>query len=185
MKLLSIDDIRTGLDRQFLPQDPMFVGFRLIERPMPAGAIEHAEKTLAIAFPEDFRELIARFDFGNLTIGPIVFGASGDYLAETTELNQETGWWGPGERPGNLLMIANSDPFAILLEIRSGCVYALDPDLGLQRTHKIAHAFVSFFLGVGTIVLMRQQVEDRHALATAVSGGVGSEHAAFWLQLAN
>jgi hypothetical protein len=70
------------LDQQYLSLESMLVGFRLIERPAPAVAIEHAEKTLAVAFPEDFRELIARFDFGNLTIGPIVFGMCGDYLAE-------------------------------------------------------------------------------------------------------
>lgn len=185
MKLLSVDDVRAGLDRQFLPLEPMFVGFRLIERPPPANAIEHAEKTLAIAFPDDFRELIARFDFGNLTVGPIVFGTSGNYPAEITRLNLEAGWWGPGKRPDNLLMIANSDPFAILSDTRSGCVYALDPELGLHRTCKIADSFLSFFLGLGTIVLMRQQVEDRYGLATAVSAGVGSGHTGFWLQMAS
>lgn len=185
MKLLSVDDIRAGLDRQYSPLEPALVGFRLIERPAPAGAIKHAEQALAVAFPENFRELIARFDFGNLTIGPIVFGICGDYLAEIAGLNQKTGWWGRGERPDNLLMIANSDPFAILMDTRSGCVYALDPELGPQGTYKIADTFLSFFLGVGTTVLMRQQVEDRSGLATAVSVGVGSEHAPFWHELAD
>jgi len=184
MPLLSVEDIRAGLDRQFLPLEPMLVGFRLIEKPTLADAIEHAESALATAFPDDFRDLIARFDFGHLTIGPIVFGTSGDYLAEIVELNEKTRWWGHGERPNNRLMIANSDPFAILLEAGSGFVYALDPDLGPQRSRKIADSFTSFLQGVGTIVLMRQQLEDRHGLATAVSTEVGSEHAGFWCQLA-
>ncbi|MFL6635309.1 MAG: hypothetical protein ACJ8HJ_23640 [Massilia sp.] len=62
LKLLSIDDIKAGLDKEFLPLEPMLTGFRLIEKVTPSSAIEDAEKKISIRFPDDFREIIAKYD---------------------------------------------------------------------------------------------------------------------------
>jgi hypothetical protein len=182
--LLSIDEIRAGLEREFLPLEPMLTGFRLIESTPSEGTIASAEKAVATNFPKDFRELIARFDFGNLTIGPVVFGTSGDYLGEIIELNERAGWWGRAERPTDLLMIANSDPFAILLDCRSGSVYSSDVESGWQKARKIADNFSTFLVGLGTTVLKRFGTHDRYGLANAIAKRVGNDHPEFWLNLA-
>jgi hypothetical protein len=184
MKLLSVYEIKAGLEQEFLSLEPMLVGFRLVETTMPESAIECAEKTISTPFPQDFRELIARFDFGNLTIGPVVFGTSGDYLCELTELNRTIRWWGNSARPANLLMVGNSDPFAIIMDTCSGFVYELDPECGVQGARKIADSFLRFFLGLGTVMVKRYQGENYSGLAMSVSEAVGGVYDGFWLNLA-
>jgi hypothetical protein len=181
MRLLSIDEIKAGLEREFLPLEPMLVGFRLLGTSTSETAIEGAEKSVATTFPQDFRELIARFDLGNLTIGPVVFGTSGDYLGEIIEIDRTINWWGHGTRPANLLMIGNSDPFAIIMDSRSGFVYGLDPELGMKESRKIADSFLNFLMGLGIVVVTRHWTEDCCDFVTSVSAAVGGEHDGFWL----
>jgi hypothetical protein len=186
VKLLSIEEIKAELDREFIPLEPMLTGFRLIEKNTSESAIKAAEKKLiSTSFPYGFRELITKFDFGNLTIGPIVFCSTGDYLAELIELNSNVMWWGQGQRPENLIMIGNSDPFAILLNTQSGSVYALDSEIGWIKSKKISDDFFGFFSALGAVVLTRNQTLDRRKLAAEISEDVGGEDFEFWLRLAN
>lgn len=145
MKLMSVEEIKAELDREFTPLEPTLTGFRLIEKNTPDSPIKSTEKLISTNFPNGFRELIAKFDFGNLTIGPIVFCSSGDYLAELVELNLNAMWWGGGQQPENIIMIANSDPFAILLNTNSGSVYAFDSETGWKKSKKISADFFGFF----------------------------------------
>ncbi|WP_371764996.1 SMI1/KNR4 family protein [Massilia sp.] len=185
MKLLSVEEIKAELDREFTPLEPMLTGFRLIEKNTPDSAIKSAEKLISTNFPYGFRELIAKFDFGNLTIGPVVFCSSGDYLAELVELNLNVMWWGGGQRPENIIMIGNSDPFAILLNTNSGSVYAFDSENGWEKSKKISDDFFGFFSALGTVVLTRNQTLDRRKLAEEILEEVGAEDFEFWLRLAN
>ena len=168
VKLLSVEEIKAGLDREFIPLEPMLTGFRLIEKNTPESAIENAEKLISTKFPDDFRELIARFDFGNLTVGPVVFCSTGDYLVELIELNSNVMWWGQGQRPEDLIMIGNSDPFAILMNTQVGSVHSLDSEIGWQKSKKIADDFYGFFSALGTVVLTRNQVLDHAKLAMEI-----------------
>lgn len=185
VKLLSVEEIKAELDREFTPLEPMLTGFRLIEKNTPDSAIKSAEKLISTNFPNGFRELIAKFDFGNLTIGPVVFCSSGDYLAELVELNLNVMWWGGGQRPENIIMIGNSDPFAILLNTSSGSVYALDSETGWKKSKKISDDFFGFFSALGTVVLTRNQTLDRRKLAEEILEEIGAEDFEFWLRLAN
>lgn len=110
MALLTLQEIKDGLDREFLPLEPMLLGLRMIEKETSLDTIEHCENHLAVKFPSSFRNLIAAFDFGQLTIGPVVFCSSGDYLAELITLNERVNWWGDGERPSNLILIGTQTP---------------------------------------------------------------------------
>lgn len=145
VKLLSVEEIKAELDREYALLEPMLTGFRLIEKNTPDSAIKSAEKLISTNFPDGFRELIAKFDFGNLTIGPVVFCSSRDYLAELVELNLNVMWWGAGQRPENIMMIGNSDPFAILLNTDSGSVYAFDSETSWKKSKKISDDFFGFF----------------------------------------
>lgn len=73
MTLLTIDGIEKGLDQEFLSLEPMLTGLRLIKRGVSEESLHHAENLFAVAFPDAFRKLIQTYDFGWLTIGPIVF----------------------------------------------------------------------------------------------------------------
>lgn len=185
VKLLSVEEIKAELDREYALLEPMLTGFRLIEKNTPDSAIKSAEKLISTNFPDGFRELIAKFDFGNLTIGPVVFCSSRDYLAELVELNLNVMWWGGGQRPENIIMIGNSDPFAILLNTDSGSIYAFDSETSWKKSKKISDDFFGFFSALGTVVLTRNQTLDRRKLAEEILEEIGAEDFEFWLRLAN
>lgn len=185
MTLLTLKEISDGLDKEFLHLEPMLTGYRLITKSTPSDLIGGVESKLSVTLPSDFRDIISQFDFGNLTIGPIAFCASGDYPDELVELNTDVCWWGSGSRPSNLLMIANSDPFVILLDVQSGFVLALDSDTGWESSTKVAEDFRKFLMGLGTVMLKRNETPDRSLLAKAVFADVGSENLEFWSALAH
>lgn len=184
MKLLSFDEIQYGLDKEFLPLEPVLEGFRLKSPGLGVEELTKCEFLLRVVFPADFRMLISVYDFGNLTIGPIAFCASGDYSNELFEYNEKVSWWGDGPRPVNLIMVANSDPYAIVLNVESGEVLAIDPDLGLEKASMIAESFESFVRGVGSVFLLRNAVDDKEILAKSIHDFVGSHDIDFWSVLA-
>ncbi|NVE01908.1 SMI1/KNR4 family protein [Massilia sp. BJB1822] len=182
MTLLTIEDIKQGLDLEFLPLEPLLNGFRLIAGGVSESEIEIAENNIKEGFPNDFKDMLKKFNFGNLTIGPIAFCNNGNYLKELIELNISNSWWGEGFRPPNLLLIANSDPYGILLNVKNNNVLALDPELGWKSAKLIAKDFEKYIRGIGTIMLRRSN-SDKTNLAKEVLIDVGSNDSAYWLNL--
>jgi hypothetical protein len=179
-----MEEIRQGLDKEFLPLEPMLNGFRLVEGGVSDAALDTFERDINLLLPAAFRALVREYDFGNLTIGPIVFCNTGDYLGELTKLNTEIAWWGAGARPTNLLMVANSDPFVVLLNLENGAVLAMDIERGWQAANIVASGFDLFVMGVGTTMLRRNESSDRAALARDVLSDVKGADLPYWLQLA-
>lgn len=184
MGLLSIEEIRKGLDKEFLPLEPMLSGFRLVKHELPEQLVVNVENQLSVTFPAKFREMIQSYDFGKLTIGPIAFCGTGDYLKELIESNVSVLWWGEGKRPHNLVMVANSDPFAILLDVNTGALLAMDAERGWQNSKIIAADFEEFLRGVGTVMLRRNEIADKETLAQAIVVAVGGQDLDFWYGLA-
>jgi hypothetical protein len=188
MTLLQIEEIQRGLEREFLPLEPMLTGLRLISResPVDVSVLVAAEEKLGIKLPREFTEYIARFDFGRLTIGPVAFGSGGDYLKELIETNQHFCWWGGGKRPDNLLMVGNSDPYVLLLNASSGEILAMDRESEWTKAPPIARHFDLFVRGLGTVMLGRGDLGDveRERLAELVSSDAGGRDSGFWLSLA-
>lgn len=185
MRLLTIDEIQAGLDDAFLPLEPMITGCRLFKRTLATMSVDHVETSLATRLPRELRDFLCRYDLGSLTIGPIVFGVDCSYLGNVIEWNTNTRWWGIGQRPAELLMIAISDPFALLLNTRTGGVLAMDTERSWQDAPIIATSFCTFFRGIGTVMLSRNATVDHVELARAVSVIVGSGDVAFWQFLAH
>jgi hypothetical protein len=184
MKLLTLEEIKNGLDKEFIPLEPMLSGYRLIDGGLTEKQISQCETTLSISFPRNLREILSTYDFGNLTIGPIAFCATGDYPSELIEYNGNLEWWGEGQRPNNLIMIANSDPFVILLDISRESVIAVDPELGLKNASVVADGIENFLRGVGTIILFRNESDNKGQLAQSVHDIVGGKDFKFWAYLA-
>ena len=183
MTLLSISDIQQGLDRKFVPLEPLLTGLRLIPANVPQTALEESERQLATPFPAAFRDLIKAFDFGRLTIGPVAFGHTGDYLKELTHLNTQVRWWGEGQRPAHLLLVANSDPYAILLDTGTGGVRAMDPGRDRKTSTDIGNGFQTYIRALGTAILRRERVVDKLSFAKELLADVGGADLAYWTSL--
>lgn len=180
--LLSIEDIKSGLDKEFLPLEPMITGFRVIEKRTKADEIENIGKRLGVAFPDSFSSLICRYDFGHFTIGQIVFSSSGDYLNDLLNINTGN-WWGEGQRPNNKIVVAISDPYTFILDVDSESISAFTSDLNWHDAKIISSDFTLFFYGIGTIFLLRSK-KSPQIIANQVSKAVGSQYNEFWLKLA-
>ena len=184
MELMSIDEIKQGLDDYEWPPDLDFDDIRLKEPGLGSAEIERCEEGLTVRFPPDFRRFIARFDVGSLTIGAVSFCHTGDVVREVTDKNTRDplgcAWWGNGERPPSLLMIAGTDPYTIVLDTGSNEVHSLDPELGISEMRVIASDFDLFLRGIGTVFLRR--VNDRldDPLSASIHERVGSQHLQFW-----
>lgn len=184
MNLLSFEEIQKRLDKEFIPLEPMLKGYRLNKGGLEENTISKCESTLSVNFPLDYRRLISIYDFGNLTIGPVAFCATGDYSSELIDYNEHVAWWGEDQRPSNLIMIANSDPFAILLEVNTGEIFAMDTELGWKKSTRISESFEKFVRGIGTVILLRSDADDKEKLANTVNDIIGSQNISFWTTLA-
>jgi hypothetical protein len=81
-------------------------------------------------------------------------------------------------------MVGNSDPFSILLNVNTGEVFAMDPEIGWENSVQIARNFEDFLRGVGTVMLSRNEIEDRKHLAETILYDVGGQDFGFWYGLA-
>lgn len=181
--LLSIETIRKELDDQFLSLEPAIHGFRLVPKKLKAEPLRWLEQRLNVTLPSEFADLVSSYDFGDLTIGPVAFCGSGDYLMELVELNEPVKWWGNGPRPAGMMMIANSDPFSIILNTSTGAVLGFRHEEGWKSARVLARDFSSFFRGLGTAMRRRLAVADKGDLARQISHEVSAEFQEFWVQL--
>ena len=184
MTLMSMRQIQQGLDEKFLPLEPMVTGSRLIAGGVSETARAACERTLSTHFPPAFRDNIESFSFGDLAIGPVAFCGTGDYLKELIQLNtQVVWWWGEAQRPADLLLIALSDPYSILLDTARGSVRAFDTELGWRSSTLVASDFDTYLRGVGTAMLLRESVADRPAFAAELLTEVGGTDLRYWQSL--
>lgn len=181
--LLSLEEIKKGLDEKFLPLEPMLEGFRLVEDGLEESSLASCEARIGVKFPADFRAALLRYDFNNFTVGPVAFCATGNYLEELIVYNEGARWWGESSRPQDLIMIANSDPFAILLNVDTGEVLGMDPELGWGQSTKLAADFVKYLEGVGTAMLMHDTADDKDKLAQEIHEQTGSQDLKYWKSL--
>jgi len=187
--LLELEEIQKRLDEQFLPMEPMLTGFRLVPSVTRQEEIDALARQLNVAFAGHFQVMLGRFDFGHFTLGPIAFCNTGDYRAWLLQINDDETpypWWGQGLRPGELLLIANSDPYAVLLNNATEEVLAFEHGQP-WRDHAITVAvdFVQFLQGLGTTMLLRNKQGSNATLAEEVSTDVGGGPGnTFWHWLA-
>ena len=184
--LYELTQIQERLDEQFKPLEPMLEGFRLVGSSVSKKDLESVENKLQIVLPEEFRQLILEYEFGKLTIGPIVFCNDGDYLTWLVERNrddhlQQHAWWS-GNRPPSLILVANSDPYAIIYDTASCIVYAFPHGEPHDRAVRIAKSLLLFVRGVSTAFLARAENGVNTELAQEIAFETDSD-ADFWLWL--
>lgn len=186
--LLTETEIQKGLDSQFASLEPMLTGFRLKSPGVEADAISDLADDLQEDLSDDFVALISAYDFGRFTVGPVVFCNTGSYADELREYNlkPDPSWWGHGRRPPGRLMIANSDPYAFLLDCSSGAVLTFQHGAEVSTAFQVASDFRSFLRGVGTVFLLRQHDIEPQDLSEQVARDVGADERGygFWRELA-
>ncbi|QDU73731.1 hypothetical protein Pan97_07300 [Bremerella volcania] len=184
---LEIAEIQSRLDEQFVPLEPILTGFRLVSSEVTQEDIDRFQQQLDVVLPKHFQAMLRRFDFGCFTLGPIAFCNTGDFLSWTYQNNRgdfanEYPWWGSGTRPDNLLLIANSDPYAVLLNCNDETISVFKHgEAWSDHEIIVAKDFELFIRGLGTVFLMRNAEGGNSLLADEVSieagGGKGN---AFW-----
>ena len=183
MTLLTLGEVQQGLDAAWQHLEPVHRGFRLIPGGVSAVARAECERTLGVRFSGAFREAIESYDFGWLTIGPVAFCATGDYLRMLVRRNEGLPWWDEGQRPPDLISIAGSDPYDILLDVAQGSVRAFDGELGWRTSTLVARDFTTYLRGLGTAWLLARDAEDRRAFAGDLATEVGAEDHLYWRRL--
>jgi hypothetical protein len=173
--LLTLDEIKEGLDKEFLPIEPTLTGFRLLPQAGAGWPLGHWSREPNTMFADGLLEIASRFDLGRLTIGPVTFGSRGNYVHDLDVYNEYQSAGGLTE----FLIFAISDPFSYAVARKDGAVYVLDPEKGLPEG-PIAGSVAKFLMGVGTVFLKRRQVADKVALADEVANAVNSSYGRFW-----
>ena len=175
-----MSELQNKLNEKFLPLEPTLTGFRLIDGGISHYELEKLENEIGAVLPVKFKEIISNFNFSELTIGPIAFCSTGDYAKELYELNTKINWWRGSERPDNLLMIANSDPYAILIDTNTGKILAFDQEQGWRNAMDIAENFEKFVRGIGTAFFLRLGEQDKELITRQIMTDTGAQERKFW-----
>ena len=186
MQLISIEDYRRALELALADAPPGVADDLLLRRPgLAAAEIEQAERALGLGpWPASFTELLAAYDFsdfdcraGHFGVGsvewllhandPTAFG----FEAFVQELRQHA-----------LLIIAIGDPFALLLEVPTGRLFAIDDELPLAARLPVAASFPQLLRGLGTAFVAQRQHTEAAFVALARQE-FGAAAAPFWEEL--
>ncbi|CAM3821746.1 SMI1/KNR4 family protein [Parendozoicomonas haliclonae] len=178
MQLLSIKSIQQKLDLEFSHLEPMVTGLTL-KNAHSVPQTERAESSINVILSNQFKEFLSLYSLDEFTLGPIAFSNSGDYIKELMEYN-DTRWWGDGDRPSQKIMIANSDPYAIIMDQSTQAIYSFDAEIGLASLQKIANNFDSFIRSLGTCLLDNDPSNQPDKKAKEISTSAGSRSLEFW-----
>ncbi|WP_109850332.1 nuclease [Proteus sp. CA142267] len=177
--LLTLDQITKALEDKFFPLGEDFNDLILFKRTTPLTGLGLLEKTLTLSLPDDFTSFTSLYNLDNFSLFNISFGCDEDYLERLLMLNSPnefTQWWIGDKRPENIIVIALSDPYTILLNTQTGNVFAMTSESSMDSFEHIAANFFVFFSAVTTLFLTDIS-PDRIIKLTS------SQTTSFWHQL--
>ena len=152
MNLLTVDEIissileeTNGLDEEITD------GMILSKIELPAVEVDKLKSKLKIErLNAVFTEDILSYNFGNLGFLSYQFGY-GDEMSLDWLVNRNLDYWDYQLlHEKGLIIIANGDPYTILLECRSGKIYAFTSDMSYDDIIPIASDFRKFVRAMGT-----------------------------------
>ena len=189
MQLLDIESIQTRLDEEFLGLEPTLTGMRLVPIATGDEGMASCQESLNVRLPLSFSGIVTRFDFGHFTIGPVAFCNRGDYFTWLKDINNPVGSplsLGLANRPDGIIMIANSDQFALFLKTISGQVLALEHGGNVSNdSFVVADDFELLLRGLGTAFFQRHPNGGNEKLAGEIASLVsGSPENRFWQWIA-
>lgn len=179
--LLSIAQIQQELQERFTPlleEMPELEVYLLQERSTPCS-VTQLEQALNVTLPPAFLAFLNQYDLDAFTLGPVTFGIESDYVTHLLDLNGESAespWWSGPQRPVQQLVIATSDPYAIVLDCNDQKVYAITDTPGAEDREPVAADFELFIRGIGTGFVLEADADD-------IARQVQSRHPDFWQQI--
>ena len=131
--------------------DEITDGIVLSKKEIPTSEIEKLKSELVIEYLDSvFTENILSYNWGNFGFLSYQFGY-GDEMSLNWLINRNLEYEDyPVLRKKNLIIIANGDPYTILLECKSGKIYALTSDMSYEEIVPVASDFKEFVRAMGT-----------------------------------
>jgi hypothetical protein len=163
MQLLLLEEIQRFLEEEFADVEPEFVAGLILNRfSLGTSEIRRVESLLGLGdLPAGFTDLIQTYNFGNFSLLNTQFGRAGtgslDWLLAYNDLTQ----FGLEQflvdaRRLDLILIANGDPFAFFLQVRTGAVSAMTDEQPLTAMAPVAESFPHFIQGLATAYQARR-----------------------------
>lgn len=157
MKLIAPAELQDFLEQEFASIEPEFVeGLLLRSCHLADAEIQRADNILGVAkLPADFSSLISQYDFGNFSLLNIQFGVrSTGTLDWLLEMNDATTFgleaFITELKAHSLILIANGEPYAILLNVKTGDITAVSSEESVAGRLPVASSFPQFIAGLGT-----------------------------------
>lgn len=161
MQLLTIDEIISSIMEETEGLDAEITdGIILSKKEISPSEIEKLKSELEIEYLDSvFTENILSYNWGNFGFLSYQFGY-GDEASLNWLINRNLEYEDyPILLKKNLIIIANGDPYTILLECKSGKIYAFTSDMSYEEIVPIASDFEEFIRAMGTA----QYVVWKHA----------------------
>lgn len=152
MQLLTIDAIISSIMEETEGLDAEITdGIILSKKEIPQSEIEKLKSELGIEYLDStFQEYISSYNWGNFGFLSYQFGY-GDETSLNWLINRNLDYDEyPVLRKNNLIIIANGDPYTILLECKSGEIYAFISDMSYEEIVTVASDFEEFVRAMGT-----------------------------------
>ena len=152
MQLLTIDEIISSIMKEPDGLDAEITdGIILSKKEIPQSEIERLKSELGIEYLDStFSEYILSYNWGNFGFLSYQFGY-GDEASLSWLINRNLDYDEyPVLRERNLIIIANGDPYTILLECKSGEIYAFTSDMSYEEIVPVASDFEEFVRAMGT-----------------------------------
>lgn len=197
MNILQLEDIEQRLREKYHQQVQNFPQhFKgLIPAAAPASQADDVAAAVAKisgnAIPLQFRNILGKWDLGNLVLAGFRFSIDTRYAEALTHMNSGNGaeWWADLEqdaRPNNLVMIAQSDPYILLLNLENDQVMAFSAATGSANSRKVASDSYVLLRALGTAELLSHSAPDIKDFArTLASASGGESFEQFWLDQVN
>ena len=152
MQLLTIDEIISSIMKETDGLDAEITdGIVLSKKEIPQSEIEKLKSELGIEYLDlAFSEYISSYNWGNFGFLSYQFGY-GDETSLSWLINRNLDYDEyPVLRERNLIIIANGDPYTILLECKSGEIYAFTSGMSYEEIVPVASDFEEFVRAMGT-----------------------------------
>ena len=158
--LLTYAQIETALLRRFahvIDDDEIVDLHDLLLIPHlldPIGSITEFEQTMGMNLPTSLREFLWQYQVDDFSMANVQFGQGEAYLHHVFAMNHADAlcpWWQGKMRPVNLLLVAVTDGYVLILDVYTGAVWALDQENSAMGL--VAHDFEDFFRALATVYL--------------------------------
>lgn len=152
MELLTIDQIISIVEEAIQGLDPEIrEGIVLSHTEVSVSELDRLKKQLQIQDLDPiFRKYILAYNWGQVGFLSYQFGY-GDGTSLTWLINRNLEYHDYSTlQESSLIIIANGDPYTILLDCQSGAVYAVDADMTYDEKIWLSPDFLAFVRAMGT-----------------------------------